>query len=172
MSLLGLATTLSLYPIYLTPAIILISRQADPKGSFVFQTVKLSGFFATNIGIYLLLSYLTVGSWHFLESTFGTVLFFTDLTPNIGLWWYFFAEMFAFFRPFFTCVFHIYVLIFSLPVTIRLKSMPLFALTTMVGISTVFKAYPEVGDVGFYLSLLALFKPMFPRKFVPIFVYS
>lgn len=29
-----------------------------------------------------------------------------DLTPNIGLQWYFFQEMFAHFRPFWHFVFH------------------------------------------------------------------
>ena len=172
MSLLALATTLSLYPVYLAPPLILLSRQAETKGTLAFQASKLSLIFTANVGFYLILAYITVGSWDFLESTFGTVLFFTDLTPNIGIWWYFFAEMFAFFRPFFTCVFHIYAMIFSLPMTIRLKGMPLFALTTIVGISTVFKAYPEVGDIGFYFTLLTLFKPIFQRKFQEHFIIS
>lgn len=164
MSLLALGTALNMYPLYLTPALIVISRQAKPEGTFTFQAVKLSLMYLLNVGAYLGLAFLTAGSWEFLESTYGTVLFFTDLTPNIGVWWYFFTEMFTFFRPFFTCVFHLYVMIFSLPITIRLQNNPLFALTTIVGISTIFKAYPEVGDAGFYLSLLALFKPIFPRK--------
>lgn len=164
MSLLALATTLTIYPVYLAPAVILIARESKPQGTLTFQLIKLTLVYLANVGIYLGLSFLTVGSWDFIGATYGPVIFFTELSPNIGLWWYFFAEMFAFFRPFFTYVFHIYVLIFSIPLTLRLKSMPLFALTTMVGISTVFKPYPEVGDAGFYFSLLALFKPMFQRK--------
>lgn len=30
-----------------------------------------------------------------------------DLTPNPGLWWYFFTEMFDHFRPFFLMVFSV-----------------------------------------------------------------
>lgn len=170
MSLLALGTTFNLYPLYLAPALILIARQVKPEKTLLFQAFKLSVLFLANIGIFLGLAYLTVGSWSFLESTYGTVLFFTDLTPNIGMWWYFFTEMFTFFRPFFTCVFHLYVMIFSLPVTIRFQFNPLFGLVTIVGISTVFKAYPEVGDAGLYFSLLALFKPIFPRKYDCLFV--
>lgn len=31
-----------------------------------------------------------------------------DLTPNTGLWWYFFTEMFDHFRPFFLMVFNVW----------------------------------------------------------------
>lgn len=30
-----------------------------------------------------------------------------DLTPNVGMWWYFFNEMFDHFRPFFRGVFQV-----------------------------------------------------------------
>ena len=31
----------------------------------------------------------------------------SDLTPNVGMWWYFFTEMFDHFRPFFLGVFQV-----------------------------------------------------------------
>lgn len=31
----------------------------------------------------------------------------SDLTPNVGMWWYFFTEMFDHFRPFFVGVFYV-----------------------------------------------------------------
>lgn len=31
----------------------------------------------------------------------------TDLSPNVGLWWYFFIEMFDHFRPFFLAIFSV-----------------------------------------------------------------
>ena len=36
-----------------------------------------------------------------------TRLTLPDLTPNPGLWWYFFTEMFDHFRPFFLMVFSV-----------------------------------------------------------------
>lgn len=168
MTLLGLATTLTIYPVYLAPALIAIAHASKPDGSLVQQSVKFSLALTVSIGIFLSLSYKVLGSWDFLEFSYGTVIFYTDMTPNIGVWWYFFCEMFEFFRPFFKCVFHLYSAIFSLPLTLRFQSNPLFALVTMVGITSVFKAYPEIGDVGFYLSLLALFKPMFGLLTYPI----
>lgn len=44
-----------------------------------------------------------------------------DLTPNIGLFWYFFAEMFEHFRLFFLCVFQINVFFYTIPLSIKLK---------------------------------------------------
>ena len=44
-----------------------------------------------------------------------------DLTPNIGLFWYFFAEMFEHFRLFFICVFQINVFFYTIPLSIKLK---------------------------------------------------
>jgi GPI-anchor transamidase subunit U len=40
-----------------------------------------------------------------------------DLTPNPGLWWYFFMEMFDHFRPFFLMVFSVSQLPFELVVS-------------------------------------------------------
>lgn len=44
-----------------------------------------------------------------------------DLTPNIGLFWYFFAEMFEHFSLFFVCVFQINVFFYTIPLAIKLK---------------------------------------------------
>jgi phosphatidylinositol glycan class U len=44
-------------------------------------------------------------SWDFLAATYGVRLLLPDLTPNVGLWWYFFIEMFDSFREFFLGVF-------------------------------------------------------------------
>ena len=59
-------------------------------------------------------------SWRFLTATYGIQLAFTDLTPNIGLWWYFFIEMFDSFRDFFLGVFWIHMASYVGGVTIKL----------------------------------------------------
>src|SRR5436853_7765493 len=38
-----------------------------------------------------------------MASTYGVHLLLPDLTPNVGLWWSFFIEMFVSFREFFLC---------------------------------------------------------------------
>jgi GPI-anchor transamidase subunit U len=44
-----------------------------------------------------------------------------DLTPNVGLWWYFFTEMFDHFRSFFLMVFTAIVIIGTIPITIKFQ---------------------------------------------------
>ena len=44
-----------------------------------------------------------------------------DLTPNIGLYWYYFLEIFDHFREFFLCVFNLSVLACATPLIIRLR---------------------------------------------------
>ncbi|KAF9566874.1 hypothetical protein EC968_003536 [Mortierella alpina] len=61
------------------------------------------------------------GSWDFVGSVYGTILMVSDLTPNLGLFWYFFIEMFDQFRPFFILVFQIHVFIFAAPISIKLS---------------------------------------------------
>lgn len=83
-------------------------------------------------------------------------LLLEDYTPNIGLWWYFFTEMFAAFRPFFTFVFHSFAVVLAVPVAIRFSSRPLFAVWVQLFISCMFKPYASVGDMVPWLALLPL----------------
>lgn len=45
-----------------------------------------------------------------------------DLRPNIGLWWYFFIEIFNDFRTFFLFVFHAQTAVFAIPIAVKLRS--------------------------------------------------
>ena len=42
------------------------------------------------------------------------------------------------------------------------RKQPLFAITTLLGISSIFKSYPSIGDTALYLSLLSLYRHIFP----------
>lgn len=137
------------------------NEESKIKSKSIISWIVLVLGYLVYIGVFLYISYLIAGnSWKFIESTYFTIIFLTDLTPNIGLWWYFFVEMFTFFRPFFICVFQLFVSSFSIPITVRFHAFPLFGLATVVGINTLFRSYPESSDLGLYLSLIALFKPV------------
>jgi hypothetical protein len=83
-------------------------------------------------------------------------LLLEDYTPNIGLWWYFFTEMFAAFRPFFLFVFHSFAVIFAVPVAVRFSSRPLFVAWVQLFVSCMFKPYQTVGDMVPWMALLPL----------------
>ena len=77
--------------------------------------------------ILTLVSTVVAGSWAWIPQTWGATYVFQillclsyfglknnfhsltlpDLTPNTGLWWYFFTEMFDHFRPFFLMAFNV-----------------------------------------------------------------
>ncbi|XP_024031943.1 phosphatidylinositol glycan anchor biosynthesis class U protein [Morus notabilis] len=91
------------------------------------------------------------------KRTYGFILTVPDLSPNIGVLWYFFAEVFEFFRNFFLIVFHMNILFMVLPLAIRLNHRPCFLAFVYIAISSMLKSYPSVGDAALYLGLLGLF---------------
>lgn len=42
------------------------------------------------------------------------------------------------------------------------RRQPLFVITTILGISAIFKSYPAIGDTALYISLLCLYRHIFP----------
>ncbi|TMW41060.1 hypothetical protein DOY81_013860, partial [Sarcophaga bullata] len=86
------------------------------------------------------------------------VFFYRDLQPNIGLFWYFFTEMFDF-RTMFLVTFQMNatVLYFG-PLSLKLRKEPILLATILIGLMSIFRAYPCIGDVAFYLALLPMWK--------------
>lgn len=66
----------------------------------------------------------TSGSWAFLGAAAKGQLLCENLTPNIGLYWYFFAELFPRFRGFFRVLFLSQPYVYVLPATLRLGMFP------------------------------------------------
>lgn len=78
-------------------------------------------------------------SWDFLRSTYGFTLSVPDLTPNIGIFWYFFTEVFDHFRSFFVFVFQAHAFIYLAPLTIRLRQHPLFLAYILIALAAIFR---------------------------------
>ncbi|KAK3329092.1 GPI transamidase subunit PIG-U [Apodospora peruviana] len=166
---LSFAAYLSMYPLLLLPPLLLLAydRQRLPKGI----TAKPSGLtFAAShllvvVGVLSALfgmSYLMTGSWEFLPSTYGIQLTLSDLTPNVGLWWYFFIEMFDSFRSFFLAVFWLHLSAYVGGLTVRIRRQPLAVITLLLGIFTIFKPYPSISDSSLFLALVPLYRHVFP----------
>ncbi len=134
----------------------------DWKSSLATNILPTSLLFASFIGLLLYLSYLLMGSWSFLWATYGFILSVPELTPNMGLWWYFFTEMFDHFRVFFVATFQLNVFIYVIPLTLRLRRHPYLLAYTLLALIAIFKSYPCYGDVGLYLGLLPTMRHLFP----------
>ena len=134
--------------------------------NFLSFAISSTSVFFASIGVLLYMSNLiTGGSWEFLSSTYGAHLLLPDLTPNVGLWWYFFIEMFDSFREFFLGVFWLHLGAYVGGLCFRLRKQPLFIIATMLGIFAVFKPYPSISDTSLYLAILPLYRHIFPCEF-------
>ena len=138
-------------------------NKVDLKKIFVRRFLPVLVTFGGFLAGFLWMSFhLMGGSWSFLAATYGFVLSVPELTPNMGLFWYFFTEMFDHFRTFFTATFQINAFIYVAPLSIRLRRSPFLLAFALITLTAIFKSYPSYGDVGFYLALLPLFQHLFP----------
>ena len=168
---LAFASYLGLYPTLLLPPLILLcydrasQQQKQTVNAVPHMFFCLLCFLASG-GMLMYASYLiTGGSWQFVSSTYGVQLLLPDLTPNVGLWWYFFIEMFDSFREFFLGVFWLHLGSYVGGLSFRVRRQPLFVITSMLGIFAIFKPYPSISDISLYFAVLPLYRHVFPRKF-------
>ncbi|KAG0701281.1 GPI transamidase subunit PIG-U [Suillus ampliporus] len=167
-ALLAIAFTVHLAPSFillLLPILMLLvaspaSRLASSR-PFHGSLKRIPFFFGKFILYWLVLvgaaCTMTGGSWSWVMGSWGASLTLPDLTPNPGLWWYFFTEMFDHFRPFFLMVFSVHLVIYILPICIKFQHDPLYAAFLLVGVLGTFKAYLTLADPGLFLSMISLF---------------
>lgn len=98
------------------------SRRENPQRAEVFRSVlPIVAEWALYWTFLTLLSSFIVGGWGWMRQTWGASLTLPDLTPNPGLWWYFFTEMFDHFRPFFLMVFSVHLCLYVAPICIKFQ---------------------------------------------------
>ncbi|WFD38118.1 uncharacterized protein MJAP1_001066 [Malassezia japonica] len=166
-----LSTLLFLNPLMLTPALVLLGadsyaehgrwratfgmRRADAWSEWMRRTLlRMAVFAATGLVGSAILS--RDGSWTFVRSVYGSRLLFDDLAPSAGLAWYFFVQMFEHFHSFFVLVVNLHMWAYMVPVTIKYRSDPLFAVTILYGIQCLFQNYTSVGDTALFMALWSL----------------
>lgn len=167
---LGFASYLSLYPALLFIPLVLLCydrRLEGPSppnvGSFIVQHAAL--LLASVAGLVGLSCLITGSFWEFISATYGFHLLVPDLTPNVGLWWYFFIEMFDSFREFFLGVFWLHLASYVGGLTARFRSQPLFVITSLLGVFAIFKPYPSISDASLFFALLPLYRHLFPCEY-------
>lgn len=96
-------------------------------------------------------------SWEWMKPVYLFTFTVPDLTPNVGLFWYFFIEIFDHFKAFFLFVFQYSMLLYPLPLCLRLRHRPTFLAVLTLGIMAVFKSYPSIGDAALYMPLMVIF---------------
>ncbi|PHH75587.1 hypothetical protein CDD82_4382 [Ophiocordyceps australis] len=161
------ASYLSMYPLLLLPPLILLAYDRQPAHRSTSRVLRFAarclGVTAGCLALLLAMSYfLAGGSFDFLARTYGIQLTLSDLTPNVGLWWYFFIEMFDPFRAFFLAVFWLHLASYVSGLSIRLRSQPLAVITILLGIFAIFKPYPSISDTSLFLAMMPLYRHVYP----------
>jgi phosphatidylinositol glycan class U len=183
---LAIASYMSLHPLMLLPPLTILcydswvlrrskTDQDAPITSLVSFAVRYTLVLVAAIAILFALSYALIGDWSFISAVYASRLLLPDLTPNVGLWWYFFIEIFDSFRNFFLGVFWLHMVSYSPALTIRLREQPLAAVVLLCGIFAIFQPYANVGDAGFWLSLLSMYGHVHEREYslpLPDHIYS
>ncbi|KAF8445050.1 GPI transamidase subunit PIG-U [Boletus edulis BED1] len=164
-----ISTLLLLLPVLMLLVTSPVSQLASPQEfrGDLRTTCKYAGQFVAYWLVLLGASSLMVGDVY-CEQSYRASLTLPDLTPNPGLWWYFFTEMFDHFRPFFLMVFSVHLVIYILPICIKFQHDALYASFLLVGILGIFKAYLTLADPGLFLSMFALFPEVYPYLRHPI----
>jgi phosphatidylinositol glycan class U len=165
---LGFASYLSLYPALLFIPLVLVCydrhlQYSNKSSKAVGYVLQHAAILAASVVGLLALSYLITGNfWEFISATYGFHLLVPDLTPNVGLWWYFFIEMFDSFREFFIGVFWLHLASYVGGLTARLRRQPLFVIASLLGVFAIFKPYPSISDASLYFAMLPLYRHLFP----------
>lgn len=170
---LGFASYLSLYPVLLFIPLVLLCydlrAQAPNPPNAGLYIVQHAGLLLASLAGLLGLSCLITGNfWEFISATYGFHLLVPDLTPNVGLWWYFFIEMFDSFREFFLGVFWLHLASYVGGLTVRFPRQPLFVIVSLLGIFAIFKPYPSISDASLFFAMLPLYRHLFPRKYLQV----
>lgn len=151
---LALETTRNLYPVVFIAPIVLVFGKKKTINSLMVACM-----FISMICIISYINYAIMGSWTFLNGTLGFVFFCHELQPNIGLFWYFFMEMFDHFRTLFLITFQINAtILYLIPLTFKLHKDPLMLTTVLISLTSIFRSYPCLGDIALYLAFLPLWR--------------
>ena len=154
-SALAAAVYIGLYPAaLLVPACLLLYGRAQRLRP-VFAEIA---FFIVALACLFWASWALEGhSLGWVRGVYGFLLTVPERTPNIGLWWYLFLELFTFYEPFFLAIFQINAFVAAAgPLAVRFSAHPLVVYWAMCAMIAIFAPYPSIANVGLQIGLLPL----------------
>eukprot|EP01096_Ripella_sp_DP13-Kostka_P014579 TRINITY_DN6634_c0_g1_i1.p1 TRINITY_DN6634_c0_g1~~TRINITY_DN6634_c0_g1_i1.p1 ORF type:complete len:448 (+),score=138.55 TRINITY_DN6634_c0_g1_i1:133-1476(+) len=100
---------------------------------------------------------MSLKDWKWMEEVYGALLSVRDLTPNIGLFWYLFQEIFQAFRTIFCFTFQLNCFAYVLPLSIKLWKRPVFLFWAVMATITALKPYPTGVDLSLEFGMFPIF---------------
>ncbi|ODV93528.1 hypothetical protein PACTADRAFT_19002 [Pachysolen tannophilus NRRL Y-2460] len=166
---LSICSYLSYFPLYLIFPILNYIYQ-DIKS--IKKIIKYLIFFIIFI---LLLSTLNFcfGFQKVINNCYLSIILFKKIQPNLGLWWYFFIEIFEFFNNFYIGLFNMYSFIMILPFTYKFNKEPMISLFLCISWIILTKNYPVIGDLNmFSLLILTIGSPLINFLQIPLLLIN
>lgn len=154
-----LSTLQSFYPvIMIAPLYLTVYKR---KESHLQACLTLFIYALSVIGI-IYISGIIYNGYQFLDQTYGFILKVPDQQPNVGVFWYFFMEMFEHFRLLFLFSYQMNVtVLYFLPLTFKFREDPPLLAACFVTLIAIFKSYPSIGDFALSLALLPCWKHLY-----------
>ncbi|KAL7674680.1 hypothetical protein ACOME3_000956 [Neoechinorhynchus agilis] len=141
---LALLTVSRVYPIVLLLPIATMFK----TGQTAVQIIRSVGAFMVSALVLILINHCNslLSIWKF-------ILTIPDQTPNLGIWWYVFCEMFDQYRSFSLIIFHSIILVSHvIPLYLTLRHYDLVYLFVMLMVSSFFNPYPSFGQISIYVN--------------------
>uniref|UniRef100_A0A7E4UMD6 GPI transamidase component PIG-U n=1 Tax=Panagrellus redivivus TaxID=6233 RepID=A0A7E4UMD6_PANRE len=139
--------TYSYYIVLLAPIFV----SAENKRLKVFSVI-----FAT-LGSYFALNCLVEHASRYFGDTFYLFWNVPDLTPNVGVWWYFFVFAFDQYRSFFLWVFQLAAVLPVVPLSWTLRADPTILTYVCLGHVAVLSSYPSYAEAVVLLAMYPMF---------------
>ncbi|VDN13376.1 unnamed protein product [Dibothriocephalus latus] len=97
-------------------------------------------------------------------------IFAVNTTPNMGLFWYMYVEMFDHFNTFFVWTMQLLILGLCVAAALRFYEDPLFLAVILTMSTGILRPYNSIADLGCSLALAAHWRHLTPRKSLSLFL--
>ncbi|WVN88430.1 uncharacterized protein L203_103640 [Cryptococcus depauperatus CBS 7841] len=168
MLMLSITVHTSLYPIVLLGPMIMLLNKMNAGARVDAILLQSMSVFTICFMAITAINFCFFGPY-WVYQTWGVIITAVDLSPNVGMWWYFFTEMFDHFRGFFLGVFQLHIFIYIVPVCIRFYDKPLESILILSGVFVTWKSYPSLGDMSLWAGLLSCFPEILANLRHPLF---
>lgn len=151
----ALSTHVDIYMILLVPSILVMMchrHERTPRRA-VISWIVLYGC-ACYLTLYA--SARAIGGWTFLTECYVWQFTMKDMTPNVGLFWYTFMQMFDRFWDYYWFVWNVNPVLYVLPLIVHFRRSPLVAFVTTFFVLSVYRVFPTCGSISFAIILLLL----------------
>ncbi|CAA99928.2 GPI transamidase component GAB1 [Caenorhabditis elegans] len=147
--LIGAWSSFTIYPFILISCLVFRSNGSIVKFLSLVLVSALTTI--TFVGINYLLNNQSL---NFLGPVYASILNFSSIQPNSGLYWYFFVQIFEHFRSFYTMSFVVLYFFMPIPITFLIRKDTILHFTIIGFLVSIFFPYPTLNQVSLLLAFL------------------